>query len=228
MNRRQLSKQVGNRFRLRPLPSRVTEGGEELPPIDDFWRLDRVTRSPFSITLVNIHTGHAVPLQGDNLKEFRSPDFLLLRCELTITPSAITMEPITTPQPDPRIPRSFSIDRPTGDKSAGDWIAIHGTGAPVGWRVLVITWIVGSRCWLQPGSVEPDSHGDWVHPQCNLNTRKQRYVYALAVHPDDLARFERLFAERTFPAIPDLETCLGDAHINYVLSRRKWLLKAAV
>ncbi len=93
MNLKQLKKQLGNTFRLRPLPIRIAGGGETLPPSDDKWRLDQVLEAPQRVRFVNIHTGHFIVLQPDNLREYRSPDFLLLRCQLIVRGNAIEIEP---------------------------------------------------------------------------------------------------------------------------------------
>ena len=228
MNLKQLTRQLGTNLRMRPLPMRLAEGDVELPPLDDFWRLEEVLYKPSRLKLLNIHPGHLVEIQSDNIKEYRSPDFLLLRCLLTLTPTEVRLEPLASGYPNLAPPPAFKIERPLGDQIAGEWIALHGTGAPVGWKVLIINWVLGSRCWVQPGEVEPDSHGDWVHPSCNLRAHRERYVYAIAVHPDDLDRFRRMFAERIFKTIPELEGLLRDATVKYVLSRRKRLLKSAV
>lgn len=44
--------------------------------------------------MVNIQTGHFVELQPDNVREYRSPDFLLLRCQLTLDGPNVHIEPI--------------------------------------------------------------------------------------------------------------------------------------
>jgi hypothetical protein len=44
--------------------------------------------------LVNINTGHTVELQPDNVREYRSPHFLGLRCQLTIEGETVKIEPI--------------------------------------------------------------------------------------------------------------------------------------
>lgn len=94
MNVSQLRRQIGTLLRLRPLPRRLTSDGTPLPPIDDRWRLDAILDSPARLSLVSQRTGHVLVLQPDNVKEFRSPDFLLLRCRLTISPRGIDIEPL--------------------------------------------------------------------------------------------------------------------------------------
>ncbi len=94
MNLKQLTKQLGSKLRLRPLPFRIGSNGEQLPQSDDQWRLDTILDQPPRVRLVNIQTGHFVELQPDNVREYRSPEFLLLRCQLTITPREVSLEPI--------------------------------------------------------------------------------------------------------------------------------------
>lgn len=97
MNLQQIKKQVGTNLRLRPQPIRIGHNGEELSPVDDEWRLDEVSRRPSRLRLVNISTHHVVELQADNVKEYRSPHFLFLRCQLTISSKGIEIEPFVDP-----------------------------------------------------------------------------------------------------------------------------------
>lgn len=226
MNLKQLRNHLGTTLRLRPLPIRMAEGQVELPPLDDLWRLEDVLAKPSRVMLVNTHTGHVATLQYDNVREFRSPDFLLLRCQLTLTPLTVELEPLAPSDGIGKSRRLFQIEHPSSDISSDEWVSIHGSGAPIGWKILVITWLVDTRCWLQPGEVEADSHGDWVHPRCNLRSHGERYVYAAAVHPDALSRVRRLFEERVIATIPDLEGILSAQGITYALSRRKRLLRS--
>ena len=95
MNFKQFKKQIGRTFRLRPLPHRIDRDGQTLPPSDDQWRLDRLLQGPErGIRLLNIRTGHVIELQLDNVREYGSPDFLVLRCQLTISTTGVEIEPI--------------------------------------------------------------------------------------------------------------------------------------
>lgn len=94
MNAKQLSKNVGQLFKLRPKPWRFDGDGERLPDSDDSWRLDSVANDPVRITIRNISTGHVLELESDNIIERRSPDFLMLRCQVMISLAGITIEPI--------------------------------------------------------------------------------------------------------------------------------------
>jgi hypothetical protein len=94
VNVKQLATNVGQFFKLRPQPWRFDERGERLPDSDDSWKLDSVANDPARITIKNISTGHVLELEADNIIERRSPEFLLLRCQIIVRPSGITMEPI--------------------------------------------------------------------------------------------------------------------------------------
>ena len=69
MNLLQLSKRVGNSFRLRPQPHRLDANGVHLPPTDDQWRLEAIRDNPTGLELHNPGTGHVLELQPDNVKE---------------------------------------------------------------------------------------------------------------------------------------------------------------
>src|SRR5206468_1586280 len=62
-------------------------------PSDDPWRLDAILYTPSRLSLTNLHTGHILELGTDNVREFRTPDFLLLRCKLTVQPGNVEIEP---------------------------------------------------------------------------------------------------------------------------------------
>src|SRR5688572_30726152 len=95
MNLKHLQKQVRTILRLRPLPVRINGEGERLADCDDGWFVDQVyAEEPTGVQLTNVSTGHTLKLQPDNIKEYRSPDFLLLRCQLIIRPQNIDIEPI--------------------------------------------------------------------------------------------------------------------------------------
>lgn len=94
MNLQGLQKNLGQTLRLRPLPIRLDSEGSDLGPADDPWRLDAILRDPNRIQLSNLPTGHILVLQSDNVKQFQSPDFLILRCQLTIVGATIHQEPV--------------------------------------------------------------------------------------------------------------------------------------
>ena len=95
MNLKQLKKQIGRTFRLHPVPHRIEGDGQTLPPSDDQWKFDRLLEAPFrAIRLVNMRTGHVIELGLDNIREYRSPGVLVLRCQLTISATGVEIEPI--------------------------------------------------------------------------------------------------------------------------------------
>ncbi len=49
------------------------------------------------VRLHNIATGHDFTLGTDNIREYRTPDFLLLRCQLTLRGPAVLIEPTLGP-----------------------------------------------------------------------------------------------------------------------------------
>jgi len=124
MNLSQLNKQVGTNLRLRPLPIRIGTDGVSLPQIDDQWHLERILDKPSRIRLINIATGHFIELQPDNVREYRSPDFLILRCQLTIKGPNIKIEPITGNQgtPTDQLAETAVIMQKIGTSSPLEWM----------------------------------------------------------------------------------------------------------
>jgi hypothetical protein len=107
VNTDQLKKNVGQDMRLRPHPLIVehvplitgvrSSSGDlvterRLVPTDNRWRLTAVTSG--SVSLHGHHTNHDITLGNDNVREFRTPDFLLLKCQLTLDGNAVHIEPI--------------------------------------------------------------------------------------------------------------------------------------
>lgn len=68
-----------------------------LDPFDDSWRLATVARD--AVELHNPHTGHVVRLGFDAIQEFRAPDVLVLRCQLTLCGNRVIQEPLRWPFP---------------------------------------------------------------------------------------------------------------------------------
>src|SRR5215831_14833575 len=87
----QLKKDVGKHFRIRPLPERWNKAGQRHLR-DDPWRLDRVTGRHFKIT--NLSTGQSKELVLDNVRDYRSPDFLILHCQLILRDHAVDIEQV--------------------------------------------------------------------------------------------------------------------------------------
>lgn len=94
MNTQQLRKLIGKPLRLRPLPWRFSQSGQRLISRDDQWTLEGVTRT--QVLLKNASTGHNAEIGHDNVREFRTPDFLLLRCQVIVVGPKILVEPFVT------------------------------------------------------------------------------------------------------------------------------------
>jgi hypothetical protein len=105
-NADQLKKNIGQDLRLRPEPLIVEyvplitgvrpSGGDpvmerRLAKTDYRWRLVSVNGG---VTLHCQHTNHDSTLGADNVREFRTPDFLILKCQLTLDGNAVHIEPI--------------------------------------------------------------------------------------------------------------------------------------
>lgn len=79
-------------MKLRPIARRLTPDGRELPSIDDDWMLRAVQDG--LAELENLRTGHLLRLGYDNIREFRTPNFLLLRCQITLKGNSALIEPL--------------------------------------------------------------------------------------------------------------------------------------
>lgn len=95
MNADRLKRDIGKHFRIRPLPERW-DNTVQLESMDDRWSLDDVNSQHIKIT--NLSTGHSKELGHDNVREYRSPDFLLLHCQLILRGNAVETEPILFPR----------------------------------------------------------------------------------------------------------------------------------
>jgi hypothetical protein len=82
MNKRMLQQTVHRSVRIRPKARRVEDDGTVLPEVDDDWLVSRVDER--ALTMRNQRTSHEVELGLDNVKSFQSPNFLMLRCRITI------------------------------------------------------------------------------------------------------------------------------------------------
>src|SRR5687768_876704 len=94
MNLEQMRKNVGRQLRIRPIAQRLENNGSLLPAIDDKWTLDTILSAPSRLRLSNTRTGHFVELEPDNVREYRSPDFIILRCQVSISAYGVRIEPI--------------------------------------------------------------------------------------------------------------------------------------
>ncbi|HNU06834.1 MAG TPA: hypothetical protein PKO33_03640 [Pyrinomonadaceae bacterium] len=93
MNLSQLQQQVGTRLKLRPVPRRSTATEDFGETQDDEWTLDEILTQPNRLRLTNVANGVSVELETDNIREYRSPQFLILRCQITVTDQDVHLEP---------------------------------------------------------------------------------------------------------------------------------------
>jgi hypothetical protein len=93
MNLKKLEQQIATNLKLRAFPVEVVADGQESPILDEEWRLDSILAQPSRVVLTNVQRGLTLELQTDNVREFRSPHFLLLRCQLRISGNEIHLEP---------------------------------------------------------------------------------------------------------------------------------------
>ena len=98
MKKSQASKWIGKEFRIRPKAVQATASGDRLPEEDARWLVRNV--SDDAVTILKAGTDLTTELGLDNVREFRSPDYLLLRCQLTIRGDAISSEPIIVTSAD--------------------------------------------------------------------------------------------------------------------------------
>ena len=106
MNAEQLKKNVGQRVRLRPHPLVVEGYGDVVSVLstdgpryekkgtsaDYDWILEKVSQN--EVTLSCPFTGHRVALGHDNVREYRTPHFLLLKCQLILEGEQVRAEPL--------------------------------------------------------------------------------------------------------------------------------------
>ncbi len=90
MNRKQLQKQLGETRRLRPLPTDAM--GIEF---DDLWEVTAADDA--GLRLRNQRTGYDFLLGYDHIHEYRTPDFLVLKSTVSLSPHGPRLEPIVTP-----------------------------------------------------------------------------------------------------------------------------------
>jgi hypothetical protein len=105
MNAEQLKQNIGQRLRLVPHPIVVPRHGPTIStlssdgpryekhgtPADYDWILEEVTTK--AVTLSCPFTGHRVTLGHDNMREYRSPRFLMLRCQLYLDGDQVRIVP---------------------------------------------------------------------------------------------------------------------------------------
>lgn len=97
MNHRQMvAHNAGRLLQLRPVPLAMNLQGKLVPTKYNEWRVSDAGQK--RITINNIVTGHSLVLEPDNIAEFRSPNFLILRCRLMLDGRRIHIEPIVRSQ----------------------------------------------------------------------------------------------------------------------------------
>jgi hypothetical protein len=109
VNTAQLKKNVGQDLLLRPhvltvhyVPRLIARAAfvpgvdpmteRRLLKTDHRWRLMAVTHD--SVTLHCHQTNHDITLGNDNVREYRTPHFLMLKCQLTLDGDKVHVEPI--------------------------------------------------------------------------------------------------------------------------------------
>ncbi len=223
MNYKQLRKLSGQFFRLRPFA--VVHDGDfaNLESFKIQWLLAEVSDDPREVVLVSRGADYTLTLGADHLLSFQTPDFLMLRSQVILTPDGVSVEPL--PRPVGRT-AAFQVDLPAVDECMDDWIPVHGSGAPEGMEILVVHRLVhGKRLYLQPGQVEPTEDGYWIHPGVHLSSCKERYIYALSVPSHDTPQARALF-ETPLHSMKELKEALESELIEYRLSAPKHLDRA--
>lgn len=90
MNRKRMRENIGQLLRLRPIATRK-DGATQLPSLDDDWRLEQCTDT--ALELHNVRTQHVLHLGADHVHEFRTPNFLVLKAQVTISGNCVQIEP---------------------------------------------------------------------------------------------------------------------------------------
>jgi hypothetical protein len=89
----QLSRNVGRSLRLRPHPQILDASGARRNA-DDSWLLESVDLKARTVTFRHVYSGRQIELFGDNIREYQNPDFIVLRCEVTLTVEGFEIEPL--------------------------------------------------------------------------------------------------------------------------------------
>ena len=107
MNIDQMKKDVGRALHLRPLPQLVESYGTEVSVLtsaepryhkdvlaaDYDWIVEAVDDKAKTVTLACPFTGHRVTLGADNVREYRTPHFLMLKCQLILEGDQVRVQP---------------------------------------------------------------------------------------------------------------------------------------
>lgn len=89
MNFKRLKDNIGNTLRLRP-PA-IIQIGETLVPQDISWKL--ISCENQVLKLEGLDPLRLLEIGSDNIHEFRTPDFLMLKCKITIKDKNVEIEP---------------------------------------------------------------------------------------------------------------------------------------
>ncbi len=92
MNKKKAKEWVGKNFRVRPMALRFDSKGQRLTPEDDPWRVEQ--KEGDTVKIKNTRTDHVLDLGLDHVREWRSPDFLLLRAQIKLKGQVAILEPI--------------------------------------------------------------------------------------------------------------------------------------
>ena len=98
MNREKVATMQFKKVKIRPIARRIEPSGRELPPIDDWWQIEKSSRE--SLKLVNPRTNHFVTLGADHIKEYMtdygggSDGFLVLKSQIILKGLSVHVEPL--------------------------------------------------------------------------------------------------------------------------------------
>ena len=98
MKKRALRAMDGRVVHVLPAVQRRQPNGDRLPILDDEWLVSTFgVVAPVVVTLTNLATHHVLDIFPDSVLEFRYPDSLVLREQLTIRGFAILRTPLPHP-----------------------------------------------------------------------------------------------------------------------------------
>lgn len=83
-------------YEIRPVPLSKIDG-KLTPTLYNQWKI-RVSKARRVIEIRNIVTAHHIDIGGDHYYDFRTPNFLVLKCRLIMEGASLHLEPL----PDPR------------------------------------------------------------------------------------------------------------------------------
>src|SRR5438105_4264208 len=113
MNKKQLPTNIGKLLRLRPKPH---DNGLE---VDDYWLLKSVAHDV--IVLCNKRTTQELTLGLDHVNDYRTQDYLVLKCQILITPNGIDYEPLLAV---PKVTLTLTEVPPVLEAGLGLWLHI--------------------------------------------------------------------------------------------------------